>query len=507
MMEDIGSILRKKSFAIAEQTITSLPDPNKVMTVFAGDIEHTHTYSIFIEVLHLLVDAVDTGSTKDLSAKAQSLSHFIVLHKIPIRHILIHFRQFRQSILNELCTITDTFTSQEEYRELLRIERTIQEYLDCFIEMFVCSYEYMSQDSSMSARLFANDEKWFHDVVSKELSEVIMLSQDIAVLIIDKNLKIKEVNHALTEILHVDRAEIIGENIDEIFKPHAHQRFAQWVIERGESGHYVTEVGGKWSTVSTKPIYIEGELWGAIAVVRDLTQYKALEDELSKREALASVGQLAAGMAHEIRNPLTSIKGFIQLLREQTRTKTAETYFHVILGEIERIDGLINDVLVLARYRDDQMVSEDFQVIEEVIGVIRLLEPELNRRGISIQLKVDTTATWIHGYRARIKQVFLNLIKNALEALVERGTGIYVHVFSTINQVVVSVEDDGVGISDEVKAQLFVPFFTTKSEGTGLGLSTSQRIVSDHGGEIYADDSAQYGGARFEVRLPLLASN
>ena len=89
-------------------------------------------------------------------------------------------------------------------------------------------------------------------------------------------------------------------------------------------------------------------------------------------------------MAHEIRNPLTSIKGFIQLLREQMETDGNQSYFSVILTEIERIDGLLNDVLVLARYRDDKIVAERFLVMEEVLGVIRLLEPESIRRGIRL---------------------------------------------------------------------------------------------------------------------------
>ncbi|MGD8191241.1 two-component system sensor histidine kinase NtrB [Brevibacillus ginsengisoli] len=505
MKEIVGSILRRKAFEIAEQTITSLTHQNKMMTAFIGNSEHSCTYLVFVEILHLLLNAIQSGNMKEFSMKAKTMSQSTVQYNIPIRHILANFRQFRQTVLRETQKHAETFTSLEDYQELLSVERLLQEYLDQFIEMFVCDYEYFMQAEPMAKKSLLKDEEWFDEMVSNELAQVIRLSQDIAVLIIDENLRIKEVNHALAEFLNVDRDKLIGENIDDIFKPHAHQRFVQWVVERGESGHYITEIVGKLCTVSTKPIYMQGELWGAIAIIRDLTRFKTLEDELNKREALASVGQLAAGMAHEIRNPLTSIKGFIQLLREQTGTNEGNAYFPVILSEIERIDGLINDVLVLARYRDDQMVSEDFQIIEEVIGVIRLLEPELNRHGISINLKVDTKTTWIHGYRARIKQVLLNLMKNALEALAEQGTMISVHVFSTIHQVVVSVEDDGLGIPVEVRDQLFVPFFTTKSEGSGLGLSTTKRIVDDHGGEIIADNSEVYGGARFEVRLPLLS--
>jgi signal transduction histidine kinase len=231
--------------------------------------------------------------------------------------------------------------------------------------------------------------------------------------------------------------------------------------------------------------------------------HQKIQEEMSKREALAAVGQLAAGMAHEIRNPLTSIKGFIQLLREQTSSDVTEPYFSVILTEIERIDGLLNDVLVLARYRDDNLVPERFQVMEEVCAVIRLLEPESNRRGIRIELTNNTSDLYVYGYRPRIKQAILNILKNSLEAMVSKGSLVQVTVEATVDQAVITVEDDGPGLSSEVKKNLFVPFFTTKQDGTGLGLSTTQRIVIDHGGEIFADNSPQLGGARFEVRLPI----
>lgn len=502
MKEVIGSILRKKSVAIVEQTITSLFEQDSFRTMQVDDARQTHF--TFIELIHSLVDALETGNPLDLMKKAHALFRSRMSRNIPVRFFLSAISQLRRAFSAEITQVGDTLSTPKEYRELLAIQQTIHQYLDQLNEIVVHTADPVETELAVTSQKFLTYEQSLFDIVGQELARIMMESEDIAVLIIDKNLQIIEANPALAKLVHVDRDRIIGGNIDDMFKPHEHQRFIQWVIEHSKSGNYVAEIAGKWTTISTRPIFLSGGLWGAIAIIRDMTSYKLLEDELNKREALASVGQLAAGMAHEIRNPLTSIKGFIQLLREQMGANQSHPYFSVILTEIERIDGLINDVLVLARYRDDQLVSEDFQLIEEVVGVIRLLEPELNRHGITINLKVDTSNTWVHGYRARIKQVFLNLIKNALEALVEKGTTIYVSVFRTINQVVVRVEDDGLGIPHQAKDHLFVPFFTTKSEGTGLGLSTSLRIVADHGGEIFADNSVHYGGACFEVRLPLL---
>ena len=141
--------------------------------------------------------------------------------------------------------------------------------------------------------------------------------------------------------------------------------------------------------------------------------------------------------------------------------------------------------------------------MEELSGVIRLLEPEANRRGIKLELQIAHGAWYIYGYRSRIKQAFLNILKNAFEALSNGGSLVRITVIASIHRIVITVEDDGPGMSDETLQNLFIPFFTTKQEGTGLGLSTTQRIITDHGGEIFAGNSSDLKGARFEIRLPL----
>src|SRR5690606_13040489 len=129
-------------------------------------------------------------------------------------------------------------------------------------------------------------------------------------------------------------------------------------------------------------------------------------------------------------------------------------------------------------------------VLEELHSVVRLLEPEANRRGIRLEVEA-TEGNWqVKGHRARMKQVFLNLLKNALEAIHFGGQLVLVQVRVTGKDIVFTIEDDGPGLSDEIKKNLFIPFYTTKAEGTGLGLSMTQRIIADHGGRISADNSA-----------------
>ncbi|MDR7316278.1 ATP-binding protein [Brevibacillus nitrificans] len=423
------------------------------------------------------------------------------------RHVAEQLRNGRDKIIEHLlenasCLLITTEDQLSFYQIQLQLYQAVDNQVAKLLELGQVHSD-IGMGMQVPSRVNNKNGAPFAEVAEQELVQIVLQSLDIAVLMIDHQMNIVEANQALAKLFQVDREKILGQNIDEIFRPHEGERFVQWVLERGQTGHYVAEYWGQWTTVSTSPIYHDGELWGAIAVLRNLTDSNRYEEELTKREALAAVGQLAAGMAHEIRNPLTSIKGFIQLLREQEETNRRETYFSVILTEIERIDGLLNDVLVLARYRDDKIVSECFPVMEELSGVIRLLEPEANRRGIKLELQIANGAWYIYGYRSRIKQAFLNILKNAFEALTNGGSLVRITVITSIHRVVITVEDDGPGMSDETLQNLFIPFFTTKQEGTGLGLSTTQRIITDHGGEIFAGNSSDLKGARFEIRLPL----
>ncbi|QRG65297.1 two-component system sensor histidine kinase NtrB [Brevibacillus choshinensis] len=465
--------------------------------------ECTHPKSWLVQLIARLAETVETEDYRELEKHVGEFASTCAEQGMSLLFAVERLRVCRDKVLEYLNRDSDTLVLTTEDRVVYyQIQLQLYQVVDRVVA-FLLEKEKADPEQKEGAIQPNAQGDLFSEVAEQELVQLVLQSSDIAVLMIDRHLKIIEANYALARLFRVDREKILGTNIDESFCPHESERFVQWVIERGQSGHYVAEYNSQWTTVSTSPIYHAGEVWGAIAVLRNLTDSKRYEEELTKREALAAVGQLAAGMAHEIRNPLTSIKGFIQLLREQGEPNRSESYFSVILTEIERIDGLLNDVLVLARYRDDKIVTEHFPVMEEIYGVIRLLEPEANRRGIKLEQQIADGDWYIMGYRSRIKQAFLNILKNAFEALVNRGSLVSITVFASIHQLVITVEDDGEGLSRDTLQNLFVPFFTTKQEGTGLGLSTTQRIINDHGGEIFADNSPRLGGARFEIRLPL----
>lgn len=227
---------------------------------------------------------------------------------------------------------------------------------------------------------------------------------------------------------------------------------------------------------------------------------------LEKAEKLAAMGKLAAGLIHEIRNPLTSVRGFIQLLAEKRPVGDQEReYLDVVLSEIDRVNEIIKNFLFLARSGEFRPVKTDLgRIIKEILLVV---ENQAALKGIEIVHKHEPGTPEIQADPEQIKQVLLNLIQNAFQAMPFGGKlTISLYPEPSENQVVLEVADTGVGIPPEHFSHLGEAFFTTKEDGTGLGLAISYRIIEDHRGRITVH-SEEGKGARFLVKLPVTIKN
>lgn len=245
------------------------------------------------------------------------------------------------------------------------------------------------------------------------------------------------------------------------------------------------------------PIVLEGQVVGVYGIARDITQEKQQEELVLASEKLALVGQLAASVAHEIRNPLTSIKGFVQLM--ETTKEVNPDHVAIMLSEIDRIHLIASEMLVLGKKQDVPMKKVHIQSI--ISKVIYLMDSQAHSKNVPLKL-LDHNNVPLHVYadENQLKQVLVNLIKNAIEAT-DNNKPVEVEVWEEDNFVKLTVKDQGVGIEEEKLTSIGQPFFSTKNDGTGLGLEVCKRIVERHHGQINIQSTVNKG-TTVKVTLP-----
>lgn len=249
------------------------------------------------------------------------------------------------------------------------------------------------------------------------------------------------------------------------------------------------EVIQKTTTYKGKP--------AVVGMLVDVTQRKQTEELIRKSEMLSIVGQLAAGVAHEIRNPLTSLLGFTQLLR--SHFSESREYFDIMFSELKRIEYIISEFLVLAKPHTTVFQKKNVVAMLEQMIVIAETNAVINN--VQIVTLIEPDLPMINCEENQLKQVFLNLLKNAIEAMPHGGT-ITVEVKTAGENLLIRFQDQGCGIPEKELARLGEPFYTTKEKGTGLGLMVSFKIIENHGGSVLVTSELDVG-TTFEIVLPI----
>jgi PAS domain S-box-containing protein len=248
-----------------------------------------------------------------------------------------------------------------------------------------------------------------------------------------------------------------------------------------------------------------GETLGYVMLVRDLTSSRAEAEETLESERLNALTLLAAGVAHEIGNPLNSLDIHLQLLGRKLRKlppgerKPLEEHLATARGEIQRLDGILKQFLQAVRPTLPRRERQDIHAL--LHETLRLLEPELEARGIAVELDLAETLPAAEVDGGQLQQVFYNLLRNAYQALPAEEGRITIRSRANDFEYVISIEDNGIGISPEHMGAIFEPYRTTKSSGSGLGLLIVRRIIREHGGEI-SIESEEGRGTRVIIHLP-----
>lgn len=269
-------------------------------------------------------------------------------------------------------------------------------------------------------------------------------------------------------------------------------------------------------SVNASPLYTDSGIQkGVILTLHDVSNLRHLEQDIQRSEHLQMLETLAAGLAHEVKNPLGGIRGAAQLLSmELNQRQDLLEYTQVMIKETDRINGIIEELMNLTSPRSK--VLSDVNITKTINDIVLLQAQTEQGKGIQFNLQLDPSIPPIRGDQTLLTRLFLNLIKNATEAIKNNGI---ITVSTRIDNehhltrpgqapvpfVVVKIIDNGPGISSKILQKIFTPFYTTKSNGSGLGLAISQKIITDHDG-LLRIDSSQGQGACCSVYLPFIST-
>ena len=343
---------------------------------------------------------------------------------------------------------------------------------------------------------------------SERLSEEVTRNMPAGLLVVNATGIIASANPAAEQALGIRTlgfrrySEVLGEVSELTMLIEA--CLADGQIFRREQVEHITPSGERRRLgVTISPIRKGGEkITGVICLLSDLTELTALQQQIQLKENLAALGELSAGMAHEFKNALATISGYAQMLRGEELTSEAADYANRILEQTRSITHVVTEFLKFARPLDIAAEPVELQgVVEKVIAEVSEAMP-------TVQLSHEGTFESVAGDEGLLRQALLNLARNAAQACAEaEGGGQVVIRGETVRGEEsglqrVSILDNGPGIPDAALPKIFRPFYTTKADGTGLGLAVVQKIILQHGGQVDAQNRPE-GGAAFLVTLPL----
>jgi signal transduction histidine kinase len=320
----------------------------------------------------------------------------------------------------------------------------------------------------------------------KSFTNAVLESMETGVIAVDGNGIITVLNGAAQRILRLPKS-ILGTPCDELTSG-AEARLAEVLSDNTRGSEFETIVAEKTVLVNTYPLLDgEGNAAGLTALLRDVTQMRKMEKEVKQRERLSLLGDTAASVAHEVRNPLNAISMAAQRLESEYAgmegMEDAKNFSRILRDEVKRLDGIVGQFLSLARPAELRLAEEDLnRLVEETVTLVR---EEADTVSVGVEASLGDIPDVLLD-RDEMKKAVINILRNGIEAAGPGGT-LTVTTEVHDGMIALVIKDSGRGMNEEEISRAFQPYFTTKKGGTGLGLSIAQRVVADHGGRIDAD--------------------
>lgn len=342
----------------------------------------------------------------------------------------------------------------------------------------------------------------------REFSESVLQNMSSAIIVLDRECRITEWNRKAEVYFGRTKEQVTTLELKSL--SHEFEDIQELAIqsmkikEEISLSNYLIQIMGRerYYDLKVTPFWDSEKIMlrGVIITLDDVTERVNLEKERKKQEKLAALGEMAARVAHELRNPISVLGGFIKRLeKNQDNPETRARYVKIISDEILRLEGIVNEILDFSR-EPRSLEFTVFNVNKLIKDVFMLLEDKIREKRILFEFDTDSEELQVYGEQSRLKQVVINLVQNAAEATPVEGK-IRVETRMRLDVVVITVWNSGTPIPKDVAEKLFTPFFTTKVHGTGLGLAICKKIVEDeHKGRIYHESTDD--GNRFVVELP-----
>jgi len=355
----------------------------------------------------------------------------------------------------------------------------------------------------------AKRNAWADEIDQLVILEGAVENTNEAFVTIDQKHTVILFNQAAERMFGYTRAEVIGRDLSSILSPACkvnHRRAVARYLKTREPrliGHETEFVTARKSgetfpaSISFSVSEVHGRLFFT-GIIRDMTETKALQEQVSRAERLATLGQVIAEISHEIKNPLVMIGGFARQLIRTAPDEKALSKLNIIAAEVQRLENLLTEMRDL--YVRKAVRFERVDIGELLQEVYSLARADCEGKSIHVTLTTSEENVCVEGDPDKLKQVFLNLVKNGMEAL-EGGGNLSIQSRLSGDRVEITIADDGPGIPESIREKIFSPFFTTKKQGTGLGLPVSKRIIEDHPGSFFTLTSEEGKGTTVKITL------
>ncbi|MFH1195715.1 MAG: ATP-binding protein [bacterium] len=386
-------------------------------------------------------------------------------------------------------------------------------FIDSIIEQIFARYGMLHQQALMRELTQDRDRLASKLDQNQEYLKSILHSTDSAILMVDEDEKIIAWNKSAEKIFGYKEEEVLGKGSSFLFPPgENYEKELQYIKSETKRRGYVkideTERLDKKGRAISVELNVSklpgknGNYSGRSIIIKDKTEVKKLQEQVDQSEKLAVIGQLAAGVAHEIGNPLASISSLIQILQRKTSDDFLSEQYATIKENIDRITKIVRELVDFSRPPSyENQPTQITDVIKTAIGIVKY---DKRVKKVQFITEYDYEMPVIKIVPDQLLQVFVNILINALDAMAGQGN-ISVRSFHDDNFASIEIKDSGCGMTKEVMDKIFNPFFTTKEvgKGTGLGLSVSYGIVKKFNGEILVD-SEQGKGSIFTIKLPVV---